>query len=101
MKNKRNSREKTVEKLVFYIALASPALAIITILGYNFSNFAKPIPSSILSVAVGYLMGLALDRLRPRKNEIRYKITQAYDDILDKSFLNPGNKMKKGVREDG
>ena len=103
MKNKRNSREETAETLAFYVTLASAILFLTSILFYNLSNFVNPVPSLILSAVGGYFIGLAFSRVRSRQNEIeiKNKLTQAYDDILDKSFLNPGNKMKKGVREDG
>ncbi|HUS51061.1 MAG TPA: hypothetical protein VMZ91_12910 [Candidatus Paceibacterota bacterium] len=94
MIKKRNFREKIVKNLYFYLPFFIISLTYAAVLGYSVSGVAKPSLTVLASILGGFLSSYVffLGYKSGELDKIKNNLTQAYSDILDKSFLNPDKK---------
>lgn len=106
MEKKGSLRKKTsISKrfLIHFIVYILPFLLLVIILHIiGVVTFSKERYLGFFSVLAGLLLGFISSKNYNEKIfGPGYELEEAYNNILDKSFLNPENNLKKGVKKNG
>lgn len=100
MKNNKKSREEIASYLAKTIAIFFMSIIALANVFFNLSSLVTPLNSIFVGLLTGFLFSY-MRKFRNKKDKIKDKLAESYDIILDKSFLNPSNKIKKGAGENG